>query len=497
MATICPPDNFSILTRSLAASTVGSHAATTLTGCMTITTGSLRTWATSLYLRFRRRVPGGASAGLAPGLIVAAIFVSVLGVLFLEMRSTARLLDELDRGRRTEATVLAYHLERLSLEMLTGEHPMQTPSIKQGMELAPEEVLAEVLLPAYTRLIETLRKNGTFNLADFVFVIETPLGHYLLENRDVRPPDLRMVSEPGAGDFVQSFNLEGRFPSWMLHVGFRGRLAKERSVRYLARMLLLMVMLTGSVLAYRVMQRQVELARARSVFVSNVSHELKTPLSAIRLYNSLLYGMDTDSAEHQEFHQVIDEEVVRLAAMIDNVLEFSHMEQGHVRLNLTMVDLGPLVDQSVHMFRQLYESRGYHFGFAVAENVPPVDADPAAVQQVIANLLDNAVKYSDPHTIWVQIYAAYRLAERFVVVDVQDRGIGIDRNKGHRVFEPFYRAESGLTQRVSGSGLGLAVVKSIVDAHGARVELDSVPGQGTTVRVLFPVASLTELADTT
>lgn len=466
-------------------------------------------------MRLQRWVWRHGSARLVAGVIVAAIFVPCLLIIVLEMRATSRLVGEMDRGLHADAVTLAYHLERLTLEMLTEERQgsalvgsVRTSRLKPRPGINPEEILMEVLPRAYTRLAEipsgpTVHgdtgsprstspdvsgtfESGTINPADFIFEIETPLGRFWVGNQAGGSSDPTTAHVQMTGSFAHPFDLGGLLPDWTLHVGFCNELKKAQGVRYLARLLPLMIIFIGSVLAHRIMRRQVDLARTRSVFVSNVSHELKTPLSAIRLYNSMLSEMDSGDTEHGEFHQVIEQEVVRLAAMIDNVLDFSHMEQGHMRLSLTEVDLGPLLSRTVQMFRRLYEDRGYHFALAASEELPPVYADPAYLQQVITNLLDNAVKYSDPHTIFVQTYEAYRSAKRFIVVHVQDQGIGIDRDKQHRIFEPFYRAESGLAQRVSGSGLGLVVAKSIVNAHGGRVELESIPGRGTTFRVLLP-----------
>ena len=270
------------------------------------------------------------------------------------------------------------------------------------------------------------------------------------------------------------------------------RLMGEIDWRLLMFLFPLMILLASGVAAYRVLRRKVDFARTRTAFVSNVSHEMKTPLSAIQLYNTLLSEMDPEDPERGTFHRIIAQEVTRLATMTDNVLQFSDMEKGQVQLNLEKIDLRPLLIETVQIFRRLFGERGYHFGLVVPDTLALVYADLDALRQVIVNLLDNAVKYSEPHTIFVQAYVAHREMQRFVVVDIQDRGIGIDRDKRHRVFEPFYRAESGLAQRVSGSGLGLSIVHSVVEAHDGRMEVESTPGEGATFRVLLPAVPLTE-----
>ncbi len=270
------------------------------------------------------------------------------------------------------------------------------------------------------------------------------------------------------------------------------RLTGEMDRRLLLFLFPLMFLLAGGVAAYRLLWRKIDFARTRTAFVSNVSHEMKTPLAAIQLYNSLLSEMGPDDPERGTFHRIIAQEVTRLAAMTDNVLKFSDMEQGQVRLSLEETDIRPILSETVQTYRRLFEERGYHFGLVVSEALPPVYADPDALRRVLFNLLDNAVKYSQPHTIFVQAYLAHREMEHFVVVDIQDQGIGIDRDKRHRVFEPFYRAESGLAQRVSGSGLGLSIVHSVVEAHEGQMELESTPGEGATFRVLLPPAPLAE-----
>lgn len=260
--------------------------------------------------------------------------------------------------------------------------------------------------------------------------------------------------------------------------------------RYLLFLFPLIIILVAGVAVYRVLRRKVDFARTRTAFVSNVSHEMKTPLSAIQLYNNLLSEMDPDDPERETFHRIIAQEVTRLATMTDNVLNFSDMERGQMRLGLEKIDLRPLLSETVQIFRRLYGERGYRFGLVVPETLPAIYADPDALRGVVFNLLDNAVKYSRPHTVYVQAYLAHREMQCFVAVDIQDRGIGIDRDKTRRLFEPFYRAESHLAQRVSGSGLGLSIVHAIVEAHEGRVEVESTPGEGATFRVLLPPAPL-------
>lgn len=250
---------------------------------------------------------------------------------------------------------------------------------------------------------------------------------------------------------------------------------------------LLVALVAGSsFLAVRSLRRQTDLMRLREDFISNVSHELKTPLARIRLFNELLTGARQANPERQSYYRrVIERECRRLGFLVDNVLDFARLERSRRPYDRAPVDLRRLTEEALESFRAVAEEGRFKLVTRLADT-PPVPGDPRALAEVVVNLLDNAVKYS-PETAPVEV----RLwsDDSVVSLAVTDHGCGIPEEERERIFEPFYRVESGDAQRVAGSGLGLALVRRTVEAHGGRVEVQSRVGEGSTFVVRLPLVA--------
>jgi two-component system, OmpR family, phosphate regulon sensor histidine kinase PhoR len=246
-------------------------------------------------------------------------------------------------------------------------------------------------------------------------------------------------------------------------------------------------LLAGVVLVYRNVRGQIELARAKSTFVSNVSHELRTPLALIRMFaETLEMGRLKDDAKKQEYYRTILRETERLTHLVNNLLNFSRMEAGRKPYQLQACSLRDIVRSVVSTYMPHLE----HAGFAPLVEIPddecPVTADKEALAEAIINLLDNAVKYSGDQK-FLRVRVARSAAD--ARVEVEDHGIGIPQQYHEKIFEAFFRVPTGFVHDTKGSGLGLSLVSHIMNAHGGRIELESRPGQGTIVRLLFPVAA--------
>jgi signal transduction histidine kinase len=244
------------------------------------------------------------------------------------------------------------------------------------------------------------------------------------------------------------------------------------------------VVLGSAGLAIHSFRRTADLVRLRQDFVSNVSHELKTPLARIRLFNELLAGeRQPDEAKRSRYRQVIDRECRRLTFLLDNVLDFSRLERGH-RPALELVDLRRVSEDALCSFKAAAEEGRFSLEAAL-EDVPAVTGNAQALGQVVINLLDNAVKYSPAGArVKVRLFQE----DGFVRLSVSDEGCGIPERDRERIFEEFYRVETGDAQRVSGSGLGLALVRRTVVAHGGDVGVVSAVGAGSTFDVRIPAA---------
>ncbi len=227
-----------------------------------------------------------------------------------------------------------------------------------------------------------------------------------------------------------------------------------------------------------------EAEEMKSMFISVISHELKTPVALIKGYANTLRREDAqwDQNTVQESLLVIEEESDRLHRLIDNLLEASRIQAGTLKLELNDVSLPRLAAKTIERFRVQATTHQLQLDFPA--DFPPVLADEERLQAVFSNLISNAIKYSpDGGTIVV----GGRAQRDYVEVFVSDEGQGIPLAKQSRLFEPFYRVDSGLGRRTQGVGLGLFLVKAIVEGHGGRITVESTPGQGSTFRFTLPL----------
>jgi signal transduction histidine kinase len=250
---------------------------------------------------------------------------------------------------------------------------------------------------------------------------------------------------------------------------------------------LLAVIVAGCVLTWRLTRRETEMARLKSDFVANVSHDLRTPLSVIRMFGETLeLGRVPDEARRREYYRVITRESERLSRLIDNVLDFSRIESGRRRYERTPTAVEPLVRETLEAFAYPLEQQQFKVEVGVAPDLPDVPMDADAIGQALANLIDNAIKYSaDDRVITVE---ARRDGDR-LALSVADHGIGIPPAEHARVFEKFYRVGRSETQGRRGSGVGLALVRHIVEAHGGEVSVQSAPGDGSRFTLRLPLAA--------
>jgi signal transduction histidine kinase len=249
-------------------------------------------------------------------------------------------------------------------------------------------------------------------------------------------------------------------------------------------MALAIVLATAFGLRYTV--RQLELAQIKAGFVSNVTHELKTPIALIRLSVETLEMRRVQSPEETDkFLRTIGRETLRLQQLVDNILDFARLEAGQRIFRFETLDVVEIVRDTVESFRPRLEHLGFQLDVRVPESLPPVRGDAVALSHCVLNLLDNALKYSKTRRE-VTVTAGER--GEHVAISVSDRGMGIAQADQERIFEKFVRLETGLVHDVKGTGLGLSLVDQIVRAHGGRVELVSSPGEGSTFTIVLPQA---------
>lgn len=281
------------------------------------------------------------------------------------------------------------------------------------------------------------------------------------------------------------------FPKWKLAIGYKNTtveaLAKDNFQKSLMLSLfVLSLLILGIILILRATSREMKLAHAKSTFVSNVSHELKTPLALIRLFaETLELGRVKNQEKAQEYYRIINNESRRLTQLINNILDFSKIEAGRKEYEFAEADIAEVVEDVLRSYEYQITSAGFKLITDIQHDTPAVLIDQDAISQALLNLLNNAVKYSDEVK---EISVRVRARDDQVAIEVADSGIGIPRSEQEKVFEKFYRVSSGLVHNTRGTGLGLALVKHIVEAHHGQILLDSAPGKGSRFTMLIPVS---------
>lgn len=249
----------------------------------------------------------------------------------------------------------------------------------------------------------------------------------------------------------------------------------------------------GTVAVLRDVTREVQAEQAKREFIAHISHELRTPLTAILGYSEALYGGLVGPLSHTQanFLQIIHDNARRLVTIANNLIAVAESERGRLELNYAPTDLALVVGEMLESYIPQMKARQLEWQLKVADDLPLVEVDPLRIRQVVSNLISNAVKFTYPGgRVTVGLAAVPEpggASPQFCRLWVQDTGIGIPLEEQSRVWERFYHTDDPLRMAAGGMGVGLSIVKSLVEAHGGRVWLESAPGQGSTFTILLPI----------
>ncbi|PYL74189.1 MAG: hypothetical protein DMF27_14965 [Verrucomicrobia bacterium] len=241
---------------------------------------------------------------------------------------------------------------------------------------------------------------------------------------------------------------------------------------------------SGVVALFHDISRLKQVDEIRRDFVANVSHELRTPLSIFHgNLETLLEAGDLDEKETRHIYEVMKRHSDRLNLLVNDLLSLARLESKEANLQLAEIRLPDFLEEVARDWKKRLAGKNLRLELEVPDNFPTLRADERRLEEVVHNLLDNAVKYS-PQNGRILIQASAPNQE--VVLSVCDAGVGIAAGELPRIFERFYRADRARSRELGGTGLGLSIVKHIAQLHGGRVEAESVIGQGTTIRVILP-----------
>jgi signal transduction histidine kinase len=360
-------------------------------------------------------------------------------------------------------TALAEAVQRIWVEGLAGNQGRMQMEVETGQVLAVWRRGGNDL--------SVYLSEGDDQWLDAIGGVTSQAGVKVTFGKTPGPAAVRMASNTGLPWTIQVTNRSDGDTSWkrrayLIGVGLA--------------LVLGLVMVAGWVMG-RAVERQAALARQQSDFVSAVSHEFRTPLTALKqLTELLMHGRVAGDTDRNEYYRLLHAESGRLQMVVEGLLNFGRLEAGKAQFRFDGVDAAAFVCQCVEEF----QAQAGGFRFEVSGHAGDVRADREALKIALWNLLENAVKYSpERKRAWV----AVAREERSVAIAVRDEGIGIPKNEQVRVFEKFVRGAEARERGVRGTGVGLATVRQIMDAHGGRIDLESDPGAGSTFTLRLPM----------
>ena len=246
------------------------------------------------------------------------------------------------------------------------------------------------------------------------------------------------------------------------------------------------ILIIAVILVFRNVKKEVQLAQNKADFVSNVSHEIRTPLALISMFaETLEMGRVKSEEKKQEYYGIISKETHRLSGIVNKILNFSQTEANKKTLNIESISLNKSIQDVLTTYDFHLKNKGFEYSFEKTDELF-VKADKEAFVEIIINLIDNAIKYSEDKK---RIEISTGLENTYGYVAVKDQGIGISSMDQKHIFDKFYRVSSGDLAKSKGTGLGLSLVKQLIEAQQGKITVSSSPGNGSLFTLYFPLAS--------
>jgi len=323
---------------------------------------------------------------------------------------------------------------------------------------------------------------GNVQLNDGMEVVLADLAGRALSGKRNTPAALPLVTE----------YFEDNFPPWKIELFQASAKGLEildlrRNFYFWTILTLIVVLAFGAFLIARTIAHEMEVLKIKSDFVSSVSHEFKTPLTSIKaLMERLVDGKVRDPGKMDQYFSIIAQDTDKLTRLVNNLLDFSKIEEGKKEYVFSDTDVVRIATEQVERFKKERAPASPDMRLFITGKIPTLRADTDALSRALANLLSNAVKFTPPGKA---IRVGLTSDGGNVVLEVEDEGIGIHPDELGRVFEKFFQGRNALSQTVTGTGLGLTLVKHIVEAHGGRILVESRLGLGSRFSMVFPTKS--------
>lgn len=248
---------------------------------------------------------------------------------------------------------------------------------------------------------------------------------------------------------------------------------------------LVLILLAWALVFYNRKQEQ-KLAKEQEQFFWHISHELKTPISLIKMYCEMLeMNVSSNPERIKEYLRIIRGEAEKTTLLVNNVLDFSNIKRNLNKLFFEEVNLWEFLKEIAKSYKFNFEREGVKFSMEKVSEFPDVYIDKNIFSLAIMNLLDNSIKYNDKKKKKILIKVGQ--LNNYVFIEVVDNGIGIEKKDLKRIFDKFYRGSNIFVKKIRGSGIGLSLVKYIIESHRGKIEVDSNFGEGTTFRILLPI----------
>lgn len=411
-------------------------------------------------------------------------------------RLCGRLTNYLPGGMpASQRRFLMHELQRLKPDYLFSTLTAEDLAARylEGNRIA-DSVLRATDVPGFSavqsKTSRVVALFGTETLHSFlqasVNEIQTPRGAAMIV--------LAPGEEPKSNTFPILAVAGEELPGWRLALSvgdraFFNELADRRAARYgLIASLVIGTMALLTVIVAKSFGRQMQIARLKNDLVATVSHELKTPLTAMRaLVDTLLEADHFEPVVTRDYLTLISAENARLSRLIENFLTFSRLERNRFTFEFARISPSRVLEGAAEIFRERMQGKGVEFAFFAEPGLPDIRGDADALVTALLNLLDNAFKYSGADKRIFMRGVVFHGRVRF---QVEDNGIGLSPGEKRRVFNDFYQCDQRLSRQAGGCGLGLSIVRSIAEAHGGLVDVDTKAGSGAVFTMELPAAKL-------